>query len=105
MNTSYKTKLMIILSSVGKILLVASLVLIIGWTLVRVAQWKNRKPPVESESDGTSILLADTAEILGTGTARANLFEKKRNIGWWDHTTQWLSWQVNYACTHFRDEP
>ena len=97
MNTSYKTKLILIISSVGKTLLVASLVLSIGWTLVQVAQWKNRKPVVEPESNGTIILLADAAEILGTGSARVEVYAGKRNIGWWDNTTQRLSWRINVA--------
>lgn len=41
MNTSYKIKPISIISSVGKTLLVACLVLILGWTLIQVAKRQN----------------------------------------------------------------
>lgn len=95
MKSNHKRILLLVLSSLIKTLLVASFVLLFSWSLVQVANWKNRKPPVTALADGNLILKADDASIQGMGAAKANLYAGKRNIGWWDNSSQWLEWQVN----------
>jgi hypothetical protein len=99
MNTSYKIKIKLVISSILKILLVATLILFLGWFLVQVALWKNRKPTVDPQSDGTILLVAETTDILGPGSAHVNLFAGKQNIGWWDDLAQQLTWRINVAKT------
>ncbi len=81
--------------SIMKTLLVASFVLLFSWSLVQVAKWKSRKPPIVALADGTLVLNADDAIIQGAGAAKVNLYAGKRNIGWWDNSTQWMEWEVD----------
>lgn len=96
MNVTKKKWLAITLDSVIKALLVAALVLGLGWSLVQVANWKNEKPVVMANEDGTIKLTADQANIHGPGGARPNLYAGRRNIGWWDNPTQSLLWNIEF---------
>ncbi|MCP5535020.1 MAG: hypothetical protein H7A51_02170 [Akkermansiaceae bacterium] len=95
MNHAFKKYLTISASFVLKTLLVAVLILGLGWSLMQLAVWKNSKPVVEANADGTITLTADDATIMGSGGAKANLHAGRRNIGWWDHTSQSLEWRVD----------
>jgi hypothetical protein len=89
-----KRVLLLLLDSLIKIVLVALLVLITGWGLVRISVWKDRKPVVRADETGQLIFRAVDATILGEGGARYNVFRGVENIGWWDHGTQSLAWEL-----------
>ena len=95
MKSDHKKLFLVTLSSLIKTALVAVLVLGLGWSLVQIAVWKNKKPTVEANSDGSITLTADDANILGAGGAKTNFYAGRRNIGWWDHTSQYLEWKVD----------
>ena len=95
MKPNYKNLTLQILSSLAKTALVAALVLGTAWSLMRAGEWKSRKPAITAQEDGSFLLTADTAQIMGPGSARANLYAGKRNIGWWDDPKQFLLWTVN----------
>ncbi len=81
------------LLSIIKILLVIALVVGICLSLVKLAEWKDRKPVIKPDAQGNIFLEAADASIAGIGTARYNILNGVKNIGWWDHTTQSLQWR------------
>lgn len=76
-----------------KTLLVIALILAVCFSLVKLGQWKNRKPTIKPDAQGHIFLEAVDADILGVGTAKYNVLKGVKNIGWWDHTTRSLQWR------------
>ena len=97
MNVDTKKCLMLALSSIVKVLLIAGLILGLGWGLVQVAIWKTQKPTIKAADDGSLVLSASDATLKGIGGAKVNQFAGKRNIGWWDSTGQWLEWKTDIS--------
>lgn len=76
-----------------KTLLVIALILAVCFSLVKLGEWKNRKPTVKPDAQGHILLKAVDAKIIGVGTARYDVYKGVENIGYWDHITQSLQWR------------
>ena len=64
----------------------------VAWGLVHLSQ--KTKSPTSPNADGTIVLEAKQATIMGKGEARFNILDGVANIGWWDGLAQSLQWDM-----------
>lgn len=74
-----------------RVLLVVAIVLGLVWLLT---QWAHQRSLPEPEPDGAITLLATGAQLHGPPQIKKETHAGEKNIGWWDHDTQWLSWKT-----------
>lgn len=91
-----------ILDSAIKILLVVAMIFCSGFAMVKYGQFVSRRPVIQSDKEGTILLEAADAEILGPGSARLEEHAGQQNIGCWDSTAQSLKFRfkADYTGTY-----